>query len=89
AASTSGNPSFSVLRQLQYLCELTQRLKSFQEFADIAPEQALLSLPVTGMRVNMLKLDSILADSRPQNLIHCTKGATDNTCKKISKMGKA
>ncbi|MGX3038104.1 hypothetical protein ACWJR6_28900, partial [Klebsiella pneumoniae] len=24
AASTSGNPSFSVLRQLQYLCELTQ-----------------------------------------------------------------
>ncbi|SAL93834.1 hypothetical protein KPHVMX_730014 [Klebsiella pneumoniae] len=23
AASTSGNPSFSVLRQLQYLCELT------------------------------------------------------------------
>ncbi|MDS6980918.1 hypothetical protein ACQE62_21290, partial [Klebsiella pneumoniae] len=25
AASTSGNPSFSVLRQLQYLCELTQR----------------------------------------------------------------
>ncbi len=45
----------------------------FREFADIAPEQALLSLPVTGMRVNMLKLDSILADSRPQNLIHCTK----------------
>ncbi|MDU2880205.1 MAG: hypothetical protein E7B94_08480, partial [Enterobacter sp.] len=66
-----------------------KRLKCFQEFADIAPEQALLSLPVTGMRVNMLKLDSILADSRPQNLIHCTKGATDNTCKKISKMGKA
>ncbi|MDG0702263.1 hypothetical protein, partial [Klebsiella pneumoniae] len=25
AASTSGNPSFSVLRQLQYLCELTQQ----------------------------------------------------------------
>nr|QTX14674.1 hypothetical protein [Klebsiella pneumoniae] len=27
AASTSGNPSFSVLRQLQYLCELTQEKK--------------------------------------------------------------
>ncbi|WMM91492.1 hypothetical protein [Klebsiella phage KpF5] len=26
AASTSGNPSFSVLRQLQYLCELTHTL---------------------------------------------------------------
>ncbi|MHC9504341.1 PerC family transcriptional regulator, partial [Klebsiella pneumoniae] len=25
AASTSGNPSFSVLRQLQYLCELTHQ----------------------------------------------------------------
>ena len=65
-----------------------KRLKCFQEFADIAPEQALLSLPVTGMRVNMLKLDSILADSQPQTLIQC-KGATDYTCKKISKMGKA
>ena len=65
-----------------------KRLKCFQEFADIAPEQALLSLPVTGMRVNMLKLDSILADSQPQTLIH-VKGATDYTCKKISKMGKA
>ncbi|MFV6114755.1 hypothetical protein ACNPE3_27230, partial [Klebsiella pneumoniae] len=28
AASTSGNPSFSVLRQLQYLCELTQEKKA-------------------------------------------------------------
>ncbi|MFZ8632809.1 hypothetical protein ACO1Y7_25020, partial [Klebsiella quasipneumoniae subsp. similipneumoniae] len=27
AASTSGNPSFSVLRQLQYLCELTHGQK--------------------------------------------------------------
>ncbi|PAN96537.1 hypothetical protein CIW61_21505 [Enterobacter cloacae] len=65
-----------------------KRLKCFQEFADIAPYQALLLSAVTGMRFRMLKFDSILADSQPQKLIQC-KGATDNTCKTISKMGKA
>jgi len=55
-----------------------KRLKCFQEFADIAPWQALLSSSVTGMRVKMLELDSILADSQPQTLIH-VKGAIDYT----------
>ncbi|MCF0340406.1 hypothetical protein L0F16_26930, partial [Klebsiella pneumoniae] len=37
AASTSGNPSFSVLRQLQYLCELTHFVlqRSFFVYRDI------------------------------------------------------
>ncbi|MCH9373811.1 DUF5431 family protein, partial [Klebsiella pneumoniae] len=33
AASTSGNPSFSVLRQLQFLCELAQGEESHEATA--------------------------------------------------------
>ncbi|HDR2845371.1 TPA: hypothetical protein QCK30_003880 [Enterobacter sichuanensis] len=62
-----------------------KRLKCFQEFADIAPYQALLLSAVTGMRFRMLKFDSILADSQPQKLIHC-KGATDFTLNNSSCM---
>ncbi|EFC54737.1 hypothetical protein ENTCAN_08397 [Enterobacter cancerogenus ATCC 35316] len=45
-------------------------MKCFQEFADIAPWQALLSSSITGMRFKMLKFDSLLADSQPQTLFH-------------------
>ncbi|MEY7569982.1 hypothetical protein AB9D47_11890, partial [Klebsiella pneumoniae] len=46
AASTSGNPSFSVLRQLQYLCELTH----------IEAGQAVKIPAMTGSQLHLLMM---------------------------------
>ncbi|WP_334666953.1 hypothetical protein, partial [Klebsiella variicola] len=54
AASTSGNPSFSVLRQLQYLCELTHTLPVGDIGSPLPP--SLMLSACSGLFSSLIKL---------------------------------